>query len=286
MRTRTCALLPLLIALATGCGLFRPDPAAAINVVSEMDRAVQRREERSRETLALLSAKWIAATESSLQASWRHRLSELKLEVWQQTDDKRRALAAFVSKRLEDALKGELERMHRELQAARNDPSPQRREREYQLAANLSATLASMEYEAGKLRLEADDQLRAVRKSALESIDQRIDRPPVGEVDLTAASAAITAGVGPQSDYAQGMARGAQELRAFLTSDTAFGHLLRGLLGDELGAMAATQLQTRINAKATDALSRMDVWVADQRASLKTSLSDASTVLLAPAGSP
>jgi hypothetical protein len=268
-----CLILCVSVAPGGGCN---PARESARRVIDELNKAVEDREAAFEGVVRELCRAHLATVHSHLDSAWAEKLAGFKTEVYEKTLRKQSDLRRQLVQQLEDKIRPVLDRLDQDLKDEKEKVktgTAAGRERELLLAAQLSATLAVTGRETQKIELLIDEELVKVRDDLLAEVS-RARRPEVPDLE-SQADALVQEWKKNQSDeYLKAMDIALNELRRYVEADSAPILVLKGLLGDKLGATLGNLLQSKSEALVNAAGNAFEEWATGQRRRLEQELSE------------
>jgi hypothetical protein len=269
MRARLPVLL-LAIASLAGCCASAEMKQNATATIDALDSAVSDHEKAVTDAIAALGQNYVDAVRQRCEADWRAKIHEQRARVLTEVAAKKGYWRKRITADLEEALGPTLDQLKSQLdtEKTRNQSDATlSRDREYRLAAQLASTLAIANQQADKLSEAAESELDAVQVTLLQGLDPS---QPLPEGSLPTVDVRALLGSSDLADtkkYAEAVHAGMNELRRFVTMDSALTLSLKGLLGDSLGAKLGGLLTDKaskiVDTYSTSLASKVTAWASD-----------------------
>jgi hypothetical protein len=271
----------LMLAALAFASCRSPARDQAILVIDELKTASHAHEDEVRNALEELCKRTLEQTHGKLDAErklqWAVLRADVNAKVSQKQIELRAKAIAELDKTLEPILDRTQQQLESEKQQVRNKVVPSR-EREFELASQLSSTLAVAMREAENLKQFIDEELEKTRRSQLDAIDKD-EQAGADLFDAEKEAKAVFTAWSQTNPYQDGMDRALTELRRYASTDDAISLYLQGLVGKGFGKELGDLLQKKAADLSDKVTSKVKGAVDKARASLDKSLNSATTKL-------
>ncbi len=238
---RRAAWLPMSLALVALALVGCPKKQPAIQMIEALDDVTVELAQQHKKMRRELATNYFKEIQRRLESEIETRAQELEVYIYKRTEDKIDDLVLQAAEQLETALEGSIAKLDADLGQAQREAAADRgdKAKELELAAQLSATLAVLGQEQGKLALGTRDKARAKRESALAELSEARERAlEISELTVDPndlAEKALKDYESTSESLTDDTRQGLHQLKRFIESTEGGGKaFLDGLVGKEL----------------------------------------------------
>jgi len=240
---RILTVAGLLLVMSTACAQREP----ARDAIAAMRAATIEQGRMVRESMHAVVTAYFDEVGKGLQARVELRAAELREEIHRRADARLQFVTEVAVAQLEHAMSGTIDRLDARLREEQSKPLYERdRAREFELAAQLAATLAALGVESDRLVQRTARDVAEVRRRALRFVDDQVvhvRRAPEVVLDARAlASDVLEDFERASAAHDRRMIEGLYQLERYVDQpENAAGEFATGLLGARLGELVAAR---------------------------------------------
>ena len=276
-----CWLICALVVLEAGCN---PARESARRVIDELGKAAADREVAFERVVREICRAHLATMKSHLDSVWERKLAEFRTEIYEKTQRKQGDLRRQLVRQLEEKIRPVLDRLdqdRKEEEEKAKTGTAGGKERELLLAVQLSATMAVTQRETEKIELLIEDEIIKVRDDLLAQVNQA-RRPETPDPDAQAEAIVQEWKQNQSDEYLKAVNIALTELSRYVEAEAAPILVLKGLLGDKLGATLGNLLKAKSESLVNAAGLAFENWATEQRKRIERKLSEKEMSMLRP----